>query len=136
MAFAFRQLRHGSDSSRVGSDLVPISASVCRVVATAFAVMLAVVLAGIGMGGIAAGAISRRSTGPNQLVSVLLLLAAIAVLLSYLLFPGEAVKTAAGAFSLASWWQIAIAVSGVDVPGIVFIRAGVSDHCRSRFKLR
>src|SRR5438309_9025616 len=36
---------------------------------TAFAVMLAVVLAGIGLGGIAAGAISRRSTGSNQLVS-------------------------------------------------------------------
>ena len=56
---------------------------------TAFAVMLAVVLAGIGLGGIAAGAISRRSTGMNQLVSVLLLLAAIAVLLSYLLFPAK-----------------------------------------------
>ena len=35
----------------------------------------------------------------NQLVPVLLLLAAIAVLLSYLLFPGEVVRTAAGAFS-------------------------------------
>src|SRR4029077_92827 len=65
----------------------------------AFAVMLAVVLAGIGLGGMAAGAISRRSTGMNQLVSVLLLLAAIAVLLSYLLFPGEVVKTAADAFN-------------------------------------
>src|SRR4249920_1181839 len=49
----------------------------------AFAVMLAVVLAGIGLGGIAAGAISRRSTGMNQLVSILLLLGAIAVLVSY-----------------------------------------------------
>ena len=74
----------------------------------AFAVMLAVVLAGIGLGGIAAGSISRRSTRLPQLVSVLLLLAAITVLLSYLLFPGEAVKTAAGAFSLGSWPQIAL----------------------------
>ena len=41
---------------------------------TAFAVMLAVVLAGIGLGGIAAGTISRRSTGMKQLVSILLLL--------------------------------------------------------------
>ena len=73
----------------------------------AFAVMLAVVLAGIGLGGIAAGAISRRSTGSNQL-ALLLLLAGIAVLLSYLLFPGEIVKTTAGAFSLASWRQIAL----------------------------
>src|SRR6478735_3489948 len=41
--------------------------------ATAFAVMLAVVLAGIGLGGIGAGAISRRSAGMKQLVSILLM---------------------------------------------------------------
>src|SRR5262249_1184915 len=74
----------------------------------AFAVMLAVVLAGIGLGGIAAGVISRRTNGSNRLVPILLLLAAIALLLSYVLFPGEVVKTNAGAFSLASWWQIAL----------------------------
>jgi len=93
--------------------------------AIAFAVMLAVVLAGIGMGGVAAGAISRRSTTSNRLVSVLLLLAAIGVLLSYLLFPGEAVKTAAGAFSIASWWQIALLCLALMFPisflsGMVF----------------
>jgi spermidine synthase len=75
---------------------------------TAFAVMLVVVLAGIGLGSIAAGAINHRSTWMPHLVSALLLLAAIAVLLSYLCFPGEAIRTPAGAFSLASWWQIAI----------------------------
>ncbi len=57
---------------------------------TAFAVMLAVVLAGIGLGGIVAGAIHRRSAPLNQLLPILLLLAAIATLLSYLLFPGGA----------------------------------------------
>jgi hypothetical protein len=62
---------------------------------TAFAVMLAVVLAGIGLGGIAAGVIHRRRAQSNQLLPVLLLLAAIAVLLSYLSFPGEAVQSAA-----------------------------------------
>ncbi len=109
---------------------------------TAFAVMLAVVLAGIGLGGIAAGAISRRSTGMNHLVSVLLLLAAIAVLLSYLLFPGEAVKTAAGAFSLASWPQIALLclalmfpvsfLSGMMFPTIVArIQVEVTDRMNS-----
>ena len=36
VAFAFRQLRHGSDFSRAGSDLVPVSAVVCRVVADCF----------------------------------------------------------------------------------------------------
>ena len=55
---------------------------------TAFVVMLAVVLAGIGLGGIAAGAISWRFAGQNQFIAVLLLGAAIAVLSSYLLFPG------------------------------------------------
>ena len=75
---------------------------------TAFAIMLVVVLAGIGLGSIAAGVINHRSTWMPHLVSALLLLAAIAVLLSYLCFPGEAIRTPAGAFSLASWWQIAI----------------------------
>ena len=36
VAFAFRQLRNGSDSSRAGSDLVPIPASVRRIVADGF----------------------------------------------------------------------------------------------------
>jgi spermidine synthase len=105
----------------------------------AFAVMLAVVLAGIGLGGIAAGSISRRSTGTNQSVSVLLLLAAIAVLLSYLLFPGEVVRTAAGAFSLGSWPQIALLclalmfpvsfLSGMIFPTIVaLIQVEVADR--------
>src|SRR5438445_7403695 len=60
---------------------------------TAFAIMLAVVLVGIGLGGIAAGAINRRSVWLHQLLPALLLLAAIAVLLSYLFFPGDAVRT-------------------------------------------
>jgi spermidine synthase len=108
----------------------------------AFAVMLAVVLAGIGLGGIVAGVISRRSTGPNQMVSVLLSLAAIGVLLSYLLFPGEVVKTTAGAFSLASWPQIALLclalmfpvsfLSGMVFPTIVArIQVDVTDRMNS-----
>jgi predicted membrane-bound spermidine synthase len=75
---------------------------------TAFAIMLAVVLAGIGFGGVAAGAIHRGSARMNQFLPVLLLLAAIAVLLTYLFFPGEAVRTPTGAFSLASWHQITL----------------------------
>src|SRR5438445_6103388 len=92
---------------------------------TAFAIMLAVVLVGIGLGGIAAGAINRRSVWLHQLLPALLLLAAIAVLLSYLFFPGEAVRTPAGAFSLASWWQIALLCVALMFPasllsGILF----------------
>jgi predicted membrane-bound spermidine synthase len=75
---------------------------------TAFAIMLTVVLAGIGLGGLAAGAIHRRSAQMNQFLPILLLVAAIAVLLSYLFFPGEAIRTPAGAFSLASWHQIGV----------------------------
>ena len=40
---------------------------------TAFAIMLAVVLAGIGVGGLVAGAVFRSSAGPNQMLPILLL---------------------------------------------------------------
>jgi spermidine synthase len=125
--------------------------------ATAFAVMLAIVLAGIGLGGLLAGAIQGRSrcptgaaeashseatTGRRGSLSVLLLLAAIATLLSYLFFPGEIVKTAAGAFSLASWYQIALLsialmlpvafLSGILLPSIAAsVQATVEDRMNS-----
>jgi spermidine synthase len=51
---------------------------------------------------------NEATTGQSGSLSVLLLLAAITTLLSYLFFPGEIVKTPAGAFSLASWHQIAL----------------------------
>jgi Spermidine synthase len=109
---------------------------------TAFAIMLAVVLAGIGLGGIAAGMMLRRSAQSNRLLPVLLLLTAIAVLLSYLFFPGEAVKTPGGAFSLASWPQIALLclalmfpvsfLSGILFPTIVaLVQASVEDRMNS-----
>src|SRR5881227_2796194 len=74
---------------------------------TAFAVMLAVVLAGIGFGGIVAGAIHRRSSRLHYLLPVLLLLSAVLVLVSYLLFPGELIPAPTGVFDLR-WWQIAL----------------------------
>jgi spermidine synthase len=109
---------------------------------TAFAIMLAVVLAGIGLGGTVAGAVNRRSAWLPQLVPVLLLLAAIAVLLSYLFFPGEAVRTPAGAFNLASWWQVAILcvalmfpaafLSGIFFPTIVaLVQASAENRMNS-----
>jgi len=109
---------------------------------TAFAVMLAVVLVGIGLGGVAAGAIDRRSAQLNRFLPVLLLLAAIAVLLSYLFFPGEAIRTPAGAFSLASWHQIALLslalmfpvafLSGALFPSIATcVHASVQDRMNS-----
>ena len=125
--------------------------------ATAFAVMLAIVLAGIGLGGLLAGAVQGRSrrptgdaeasrseatTGRSGALSVLLLLAAIATLLSYLFFPGELVKTPAGAFSLASWYHIALLsialmfpvsfLSGILFPSVTAsVQAAVEDRMNS-----
>jgi spermidine synthase len=124
---------------------------------TAFAVMLAIVLAGIGLGGLLAGAVQGRSrrptrdaeashseatTGRSGSLSVLLLLAAIATLLSYLFFPGEIVKTPAGAFSLASWYHIALLsialmfpvsfLSGILFPSVAAsVQAAVEDRMNS-----
>src|SRR6266513_2736239 len=108
----------------------------------AYALMLAVVLAGIGLGSIAAGAVNRRSAWLHQLVPAVLLLAAIAVLLAYLFFPGEAVRTPAGAFSLTSWHQIALLclalmfpasfLSGILFPTIVaLVQASAEDRMNS-----
>src|SRR5439155_584252 len=106
----------------------PILRLYVRSSSTAFEVMLAVVLAGIGLGSIVAGAIHRRSARLNQLLPVLLLLAAIATLSSYLFFPGEVVQTRAGVFDV-SWQQIGLLsialifpvafLSGILFPSIV-----------------
>jgi len=109
---------------------------------TTFAVMLAVVLAGIGVGSIVAGAIHRRSARSNQRLPVLLLLASIAALLSYLFFPGELVRTPAGAFDIASWLEIGLLcvalmfpvafLSGILFPSIVArVQAKVGDRMNS-----
>src|SRR6266567_2467805 len=109
---------------------------------TTCAVMLAVVLAGIGVGSIVAGAIHRRSARSNQRLPVLLLLASIAALLSYLFFPGELVRTPAGAFDIASWREIGLLcvalmfpvafLSGILFPSIVArVQAKVGDRMNS-----
>ena len=108
---------------------------------TAFAVMLAVVLAGIGFGGIVAGAIHRRSTRPNHLLPVLLLLSAILTLLAYLFFPGDLIPASTGVFEL-TWWQTALLsialvfpvalLSGIVFPSIVGeVQASVGDRMNS-----
>src|SRR6266403_2350040 len=73
---------------------------------TAFAIMLAVVLAGIGFGGIVAGTIHRGSARLNHLLPVLFLLAAIAALLSYLFFPENVAQSRSGAFDRS--WRAAV----------------------------
>jgi predicted membrane-bound spermidine synthase len=109
---------------------------------TAFAIMLAVVLAGIGLGSLAWGAIHRRSTRPDHLLPVFLLLAAVTGLLSYLFFPGEVVQTHAGPYNLASWPQVGLValalvfpvafLSGILFPSIVAcVQASVGDRMNS-----
>ncbi len=108
---------------------------------TAFAVMLAAVLAGIGLGSVAWGAIHRRSARTDHLLPVFLLLAAITTLLSYLFFPGEVVQTRAGPFDL-TWRDIGLLslalmfpvafLSGILFPAIVAsVQASVGDRMNS-----
>jgi spermidine synthase len=108
---------------------------------TAFAIMLAVVLAGIGLGALVAGAIHCGSRSLNHLLPVLLLLAAIATSLSYLFFPGEVIQARTGVFDLR-WWQIALLstalmfpvalISGVLFPSIAAsVQRSVGDRMNS-----
>jgi spermidine synthase len=106
----------------------------------AFAVMLAVVLAGIGLGSLGWGAFHRRAS--DRLLPILLLLAAITALLCYLLFPGELIKPGSGAFNVAAWPQIALLsialmlpvalLSGAVFPAIVArVQAAIGDRMNS-----
>ena len=108
---------------------------------TAFAIMLAIVLAGIGVGSLVAGAVFGSSRRSNQVLAILLLAAAILVLLSYLLFPGQLIRTPTGVFDLR-WWQIAVLCVALMFPvallsGIVFpiiaaeVQASVGDRMNS-----
>jgi len=73
----------------------------------AFCVMLAVVLVGIGLGGIASSIIQRRTAAANALLPFLLILGAIGTLLSYLLFPVPVLQGETNAFHLESGREIA-----------------------------
>src|ERR1051325_7909564 len=108
---------------------------------TSFAIMLAIVLAGIAVGSLLAGVVFRSSRESKQMLPILLLLAAILVLLSYLFFPGELLRTPTGVFDLR-WWQVAILcialmfpiaiVSGILFPVIAAeVQATVGDRMNS-----
>src|SRR5262245_59129868 len=108
---------------------------------TAFAIMLAIVLAGIGFGALVAGAMHCRSRALNHLLPLFLLLAAIATLLSYLFFPGELIQARTGVFDV-TWTQIGIVsialmfpvafLSGILFPSIAAcVQAKVGDRMNS-----
>ena len=108
---------------------------------TAFAIMLAVVLAGIGFGAIVAGAIHRGAARMDHLLPVLLLLAAIATLLCYLFFPENLAQSRTGVFDL-SWRAVALVsialmlpvafLSGILFPSLVAkVQASMGDRMNS-----
>ena len=108
----------------------------------AFAIMLAVVLMGIGSGGLVSGLIYRKATKQKEFLAILLLLAAIVVPVSYLLFPGEAVKAPSGSFNIGAWPQIVLLclalmfpaafLSGILFPAITArVQASVEDRMNS-----
>src|SRR5215475_11201408 len=108
---------------------------------TAFAIMLAIVLAGIAVGGLVVSVVSPSSRRSRQMLAILLLAAAILVLLTYLLFPGELIRAPTGVFDLR-WWQIAVQcvalmfpvafVSGILFPFIAAeVQASVGDRMNS-----
>ncbi|PYM01597.1 MAG: spermidine synthase, partial [Verrucomicrobia bacterium] len=72
---------------------------------TAFCTMLAVVLAGIGLGGLAASAIPTAT--PRKIMPLLLLLVAMGTLLSYVFFPVPVLQGDSKAFHIESWPEIA-----------------------------
>ena len=108
----------------------------------AFAIMLAVVLLGIGSGGVVSGLIYHRATKRNALLAILLLLAAVVVPVCYLLFPGEAIQTPSGSFNIGAWRQILLLCLALMFPaaflsGILFptitarVQTGVEDRMNS-----
>src|SRR5205085_7109828 len=72
---------------------------------TAFCVMLAVMLAGIGFGGLAASAI--RPATPRKILPLLLLLIAIGTLLTYVFFPVPFLQGDSKTFHIETWPEIA-----------------------------
>ena len=96
---------------------------------TAFSVMLAVVLAGIGLGSLVSSLVPDRILPRRQLLPVLLLVAASATLLSYLFFPVPVAPPNLPAFDRAFWQQTALLslvlmfpvafLSGILLPAVV-----------------
>lgn len=96
---------------------------------TAFSIMLAIVLAGIGLGSLLSCLIPDRIVPRRSLLPVLLLLAASATLLSYLFFPVPHVPPNLPTFDRAFWQQTALLslvlmfpvafLSGILLPAVV-----------------
>src|SRR5205823_325963 len=107
--------------------------------ATAFSLMLAIVLAGIGLGGATSGALSKKITRQQTLLPILLVTAAILALLCYIAFPVPKLGEREKNFYLESWTQIALISIALMFPvaflsGVLFpaIAARVQESVPSR----
>src|SRR5947207_15100852 len=107
--------------------------------ATAFSLMLAIVLAGIGLGGAASGAFSKKIARQQTLLPILLVVAAILKMLCYIAFPVPTLGEGEKNFYLDSWPQIALISLALMFPvaflsGILFpaIAARVQESVPSR----
>jgi predicted membrane-bound spermidine synthase len=105
--------------------------------ATAFSLMLAIVLAGIALGGIASGALLKRMR--QSALPILLVTAAILTLLCYIAFPVPKLGEGEKNFYLESWPQIALLSCALMFPvaflsGVLFpaIAARVQESVPSR----
>ena len=104
--------------------------------ASAFSLMLAVVLAGIGIGGAISGASSRVS---RNALSILLLIAGIATLLCYEFFPVPRLKPGEANFYFEAWQTITFLAFALMFPvslisGVLFptIAAAVQETVQNR----
>lgn len=109
---------------------------------TAFAIMLAAVLAGIGAGGIASGLVRPRAAASNQTIPLLLMLSAIVSLLCYVFFPVPALTDRFANYYFESWQEISVPclvlmfpvafLSGMLFPQIVTqVQGGITDRMNS-----
>jgi predicted membrane-bound spermidine synthase len=108
--------------------------------ATAFACMLAVVLAGIGTGSVAAGLFPRRKPSSNAAwLPVLLATAAIATMFSYWFFPSPALHPGENFYYIESWREVTLLSLALMFPvaclsGAIFplVVTTVQEHVGSR----
>jgi spermidine synthase len=93
--------------------------------ATAFSLMLAIVLAGIGLGGVFSSTISKRIGRHQSSLPILLIVAALLTLICYIYFPIPKLAPDEKNFYLESWKQIAVLSCALMFPvtfvsGILF----------------
>src|SRR5437867_2474159 len=107
--------------------------------ATAFSLMLAIVLGGIGLGGVLSGAISKRMSKQQTFLPILLVAAAILTLLCYVFFPIPKLAANEKNFYLESWKEITLLSCALMFPvaflsGVLFpaIAARVQESVPSR----